>query len=72
LVIFSGPAITVPQPGEEKMSTLPIRAPHLPQSLLPIPGFARVVSAVLTAIDVFTEAQRQAAAAHKRYPFADW
>ena len=26
----------------------------------------------LTVIDVFAEAQHQARAAHKRYPFADW
>ena len=50
------------------MSTLPLRATHVPA----FPAFARLAAAVLTAIDVFAEAQRQARAAHKRYPFADW
>ena len=54
------------------MSTLPIRAPHLPQALLPIPGFKRAVAVALMLLDVFTEAQQQARAAHKQYPFADW
>lgn len=53
------------------MSTLPIQAPHVPQ-VWPIAGFGRVVAAVLTMLDVFTEAQQQALAAHKRFPFADW
>jgi hypothetical protein len=35
-------------------------------------GFGRVVSAVVALLDVFSEAQQQAAAAHKRFPFADW
>jgi len=51
------------------MSTLPLRVPHVPQ---PFVGFGRVISAVATVIDVFAEAQQLAAAAHKRYPFADW
>jgi len=53
------------------MSTLPIRAPHLPE-VLPLTGFGRIVSVLVTVVDVFTEAQQQARAAHKRYPFADW
>lgn len=52
------------------MSTLPVQAPRLPA--LHIPRFARVVSAALLVLDVFTEAQALAAQAHKRYPFADW
>jgi hypothetical protein len=51
------------------MSTLPLRAPHVPQ---PLAGFTRVIAALATVIDVFAEAQQQAIAAHKRYPFADW
>ena len=35
-------------------------------------GFARVISFFKTCVEVFLEAQREAAAAHKRYPFADW
>ena len=48
------------------MSTLPLNVPHVPQ---PITGFGRVIA---TVIDVFTEAQQQAIAAHKCYPFIDW
>lgn len=50
------------------MTTLPIRAPVVP----PLSGFARVLSYLEIAIEIFAEAQQQAAAAHKRYPFADW
>jgi hypothetical protein len=50
------------------MATLPIRAPLMP----PLAGFARIVSFVQMMIAVFSEAQQQAVAAHKRYPFADW
>jgi hypothetical protein len=51
------------------MSTLPLRAANVPQ---PFTGFARVITALATVIDVFAEAQQQAIAAHKRYPFVDW
>lgn len=50
------------------MTTLPIRAPMT----LPLAGFARVISFFTIAIEVFAEAQQQAAAAHKRFPFAEW
>jgi hypothetical protein len=50
------------------MTTLPIRAPIV----LPLAGLARMLSCFTIAIEVFAEAQRQAAAAHKRLPFADW
>ena len=53
------------------MSTLPIQAQQVPQ-VWPIPGFARVVLFMTSALDVFAEAQQQAQAAHKRFPFADW
>ena len=49
------------------MTTLPIRAP-----IVPLAGLARVISYFNIAIEVFAEAQQQAAAAHKRFPFADW
>lgn len=52
------------------MSTLPIRASQV-QSL-PLPGYGRVLSLVATVLDVFNEAQAEARAAHKKYPFADW
>ena len=50
------------------MTTLPIRAPMT----LPLAGLARVISFFAIAIEVFAEAQQQAAAAHKRFPFAEW
>lgn len=50
------------------MTTLPLRAPQT----LPLPGLARLIAMVLTALDVFTEAQAKARAAHQQYPFADW
>jgi len=53
------------------MSTLPIRAPQVPQ-VLPLTGFNRIVSALVTVLDVIADAQQQARAAHKQYPFADW
>jgi hypothetical protein len=51
------------------MSTLPLRLLHVPQ---PVIGFGRVISVIATVIDVLAEAQEQAIAAQKRYPFADW
>ena len=53
------------------MSTLPIQAPNMPQ-VWPVAGFARVLSALATALDVFAEAHQQARIAHARFPFADW
>ena len=53
------------------MSTLPLQARPMAQ-VWPTASFGRLVSAVLTLLDVFTEAQQQARAAHRRFPFADW
>ena len=50
------------------MSTFQVRAPVMS----PLGGLARVISFFMTFAEVFLDAQRQAAAAHKRYPFADW
>jgi hypothetical protein len=50
------------------MTTLPIRAPMVTS----FTGFTRVISFFTTLIDVFAEAQRDASAAHKKYPFAEW
>jgi hypothetical protein len=50
------------------MTTLPIRVPIVP----PLAGLARVISYFNITIEVFAEAQQQAAEAHKRFPFADW
>src|SRR5207344_1801835 len=52
----------------KEMTTLPIRAPIVP----PFAGLARVISYFNSAIEAFAEAQQQAAAAHKRFPFAEW
>jgi len=52
------------------MSTLPLRALHIPHVRL-MPSFTRVFAIFVTAIDVFAEAQDMARAAHKRYPFAE-
>jgi hypothetical protein len=49
------------------MSTLPLRVPHVP----PFNGLARVASFIGTLFEVFAEAQQQAIAAHRRYPFID-
>jgi hypothetical protein len=50
------------------MSTLQIHAP----TMSPLAGFARVISLLNILIEAFVEAQREAAAPHKRYPFAEW
>jgi len=50
------------------MSTFQVHAPVVP----PLGGFARVVAFFQTFAEVFLDVQREAAAAHKRYPFADW
>lgn len=50
------------------MTTLPIRAPTVPS----LSGITRVISFVTMLVDVFADAQRDASAAHKKYPFAEW
>jgi len=50
------------------MTALPVRAP-IPVSFA---RFGRVVAFIITFFEVIADAQRQAAAAHKRYPFAEW
>jgi hypothetical protein len=50
------------------MTTLPIRAPMLPS----LSGFTRVISFLTMLVDVFADAQCAAAAAHRKYPFAEW
>ena len=51
------------------MSTLEMRASHLPKSQSLFGGFARVAFFLRDLLDVFTEAQRQAHEAEQRYPF---
>jgi hypothetical protein len=53
------------------MSTLPIRAPHFAASWS-FPSFGRFLSILATVVEVFVEAQQQAAAAQRRYSFMDW
>ncbi|HEV8467361.1 MAG TPA: hypothetical protein VGQ63_20425 [Pseudolabrys sp.] len=50
------------------MATLPIRAPIVPA----LAGFGRVISFIVIFFKVVADAQRQAEAAHARYPFAGW
>jgi hypothetical protein len=40
--------------------------------LPPRAGFGRVIFFIVTFFAVIAEARRDAAAAHKRYPFAEW
>lgn len=54
------------------MSTLEIRAPHAPKERSGFGAITRVVSTVLTVIDVFAEAQKQVHEAQRRYPFTAW
>jgi len=50
------------------MTALPVRAPNF----LPVPGFGRAMVFLTAFFEVIADAQREAAAAHKRYPFAEW
>jgi hypothetical protein len=52
------------------MTTLPIRAPHLPQ-VWPLPSLARFVALVSLFIDAYAEALQQTHEARRKYPFAD-
>ena len=52
----------------EFMSTLHILKPTVPASA----GFAHVFFLLKILLEAFADAQREAAAAHKRYPFAEW
>jgi hypothetical protein len=55
---------------ENTMTTLPIRAPLTPTWSFPV--FGRFITMATNVLDVFVEAQDQARAAHKRFPFAAW
>lgn len=54
------------------MSTLAVTAPRPQKPALPVRALAQLASALLTALEVFEEAQRQAYAAKQRYPFVAW
>jgi len=50
------------------MTALPVFA-SIP---LAVVGFGRMIAFLTAFFEVIADAQRQAAAAHKRYPFAEW
>ena len=50
------------------MSTPQAHARMIP----PVAGFGRFAYLLKTLFEVLVDAQRQAAAAQKRYPFAEW
>jgi len=50
------------------MSTLQAHVRMVP----PVTGFARVAFFLKTLFEVLVDAQREASAAQKRYPFAEW
>jgi hypothetical protein len=52
------------------MSTYEMRIVHAPKTSSLYGGFARLVSLVRDVLNVFSEAQRQAHEAERRYPFA--
>jgi hypothetical protein len=51
------------------MSTYEMRVAPAPKTSSLFGGFARLVSLVRDVLDVFSEAQRQAYEAERRYPF---
>lgn len=54
------------------MFTLPLRTTDVPNLPHIWSGFARVAAVIATVIDVYVEAEQQAIAAQKAYPFAVW
>jgi hypothetical protein len=50
------------------MTALHVRAPNFP----PVAGFGRVMAFLTAFFEVIADAQRAAAAAQQRYPFAEW
>ena len=54
------------------MSTLPLRAPYVPNMSHVGPGISRVASVFSTVLDIFVEARRLSIAAQKAYPLAEW
>ncbi|MCF8476461.1 MAG: hypothetical protein K9G60_05490 [Pseudolabrys sp.] len=50
------------------MTTLPIRALHMPQ--IRIPGLARFIAVVSVVIEVYSEALIKAREAERLYPYA--
>jgi hypothetical protein len=53
------------------MSTLPLRAPHVPHFLRPS-GFTHILSVIAAVFESFADAKEQARLAHQRYPFGRW
>jgi hypothetical protein len=54
------------------MSTYEMRVGHAPKTWSLFGGIARLVSLLRDVLDVFSEAQRQAYEAERRYPFTTW
>jgi hypothetical protein len=54
------------------MTTLAVRAPREAQLSLLKRAFVRFGAAVMTALDIFAEAQQMAIEAKRRYPFTDF
>jgi len=52
------------------MTTLPIRAPHVPQAWL-LPSLARFGALVSLFIDAYAEALQQTHEVRRKYPFVD-
>ena len=50
---------------------MPVLETHA-RMIPPVVGFGRFASFMKTLFDVLVDARRQAAAAQKRYPFAEW
>ncbi len=53
------------------MSTMPMRASHVPEASWALPNLNRLATLVSAVLDVFTEAQDMARAAHKRHPYME-
>jgi hypothetical protein len=53
------------------MSSMPMRASHVPEAAWALPNLNRLTTLVSAVLDVFTDAQDMARAAYKRYPFME-
>jgi hypothetical protein len=54
------------------MSTLLLRAPHVPNMSGVWPGISRLASTFSTVLAILVEARRLSIAAQKAYPRAEW
>ena len=51
------------------MSTLEMRAAHMPKAKSQVGGFGRFLAVLRDVLEAFEEARRQAYEAERRYPF---